>query len=128
MEELDQKTNNLPAVDQQWANAQAEHAQFQVDAKERLDRMTADQKVHQEKLVALEATLPPPVKAQYDRLVKSYGADSLAGVVGRVCQQCRNSMTEQIKVELNAGKFICCSRCGRGLYPLAEAVAASAEE
>jgi predicted nucleic acid-binding Zn-ribbon protein len=117
MEELEQKTAALPAADKQWADAQAEFEQFKIDAKDRLQRMQDDQKTHQELLATHEAALPPAVKSQYDRLVKSYGADCLAGVDGRSCQQCRNALTEQQRVELTAGKFICCPRCGRGLYP-----------
>ena len=119
LEELEKKTAALPEADKQWAEAQAEFEQFKIDAKDRLQRMLDDQKTHQELLISLEATLPPTVKPQYDRLVKSYGADSLAAVDGRSCQQCRNALTEQQRVELVAGKFFCCPRCGRGLYPIA---------
>jgi uncharacterized protein len=118
MEELERATAALPSVDRRWADAQAEFEQFKVDAIERLTRMQDDQKANQELLTSLEATLPTAVKPQYDRLVKSYGADSLAGVDGRSCQQCRNAITEQLRVELLSGKYICCVRCGRGLYPV----------
>ena len=40
-------------------------------------------------LAGVEGTLPPDLKAQYDRLVKRHGAECLAGVVGKVCQNCR---------------------------------------
>lgn len=118
MEELDQKVADLPNVDRTWAAAQAEFAQYQVDAKERLERLHDDLKLTQEHLAKFEATLPADVKPLYDRLVKSYGPDGLAGVDGRICQQCRTAMTEQQRSELLGGKFLCCAKCGRGLYPV----------
>lgn len=116
MEELDRKTAALPDADKQWADAQAAFEQFKIDAKERLERLQADQALHQKLLADQEATLPPAVKPTYDRLAKTYGADCLAGVDGRVCQQCRTGITEQQKQDLVAGKFICCAKCARGLY------------
>jgi predicted nucleic acid-binding Zn-ribbon protein len=116
MEELDQKVADLPNVDKRWADAQAEFAQFQMDAKDRLERLLDDQKLNQEQLAKLESTLPADVRGQYDRLVKSYGPDGLAGVDGRICQHCRTAITEQHRAELIGGRFMCCSKCGRGLY------------
>jgi predicted nucleic acid-binding Zn-ribbon protein len=116
MEELDRAMAALPVADQQWANAQKEFEQYKIDAKERLERLTEDLKLHQKLLEELEATLPVAVKPIYDRLVKSYGADSLAGVEGRVCQHCRTTITEQQRSDLAAGKFLCCAKCARALY------------
>jgi predicted nucleic acid-binding Zn-ribbon protein len=116
MNEIEERTANLPAVEQRWADARKEFEQYQVDAGERLERMRADQAASQAELATTEAKLPPEVKGRYDRLVKSYGPDSLAAVNGRSCQHCRRSITEQQRNDLLRGEFICCSQCGRGLY------------
>ena len=117
MEELERATAALPAVDQKWKDAQAEFAQNRADAADRVERMKADEKLHQQKLTELEPTLPPAVKPQYDRLVKSHGPDAMAGVDGRICQKCRTAVTVQQQMELTGGAFICCPKCGRALYP-----------
>ncbi|MEO2089207.1 MAG: hypothetical protein ABGY75_06885, partial [Gemmataceae bacterium] len=83
-----------------------------------LERLLDDQRLNTALLAELEAKLPADVKPLYDRLVRSYGPDALAGVDGRICQQCRTTITEQQKSELVGGKFLCCSKCGRGLYPV----------
>ncbi len=114
--EIEERTAALPGVEKKWADAQAEFATAEAEGKERLARMLADQKECQASLLATEAKLPPDVKPQYDRLVKSYGADGLAGVVGRACQQCRTTITEGAKANLVSGSFLCCPSCGRGLY------------
>jgi predicted nucleic acid-binding Zn-ribbon protein len=114
--EIEERTADLPNVERRWADAQAEFKQFTVDARERLERMRADQQASQALLAETEGKLPPEVRGQYDRLVKSYGPDGLSGVVGRACRQCRMSITEAQRSSLSAGSFVCCSQCGRGLY------------
>jgi predicted nucleic acid-binding Zn-ribbon protein len=114
--EIEERTANLPAVEKRWADAQAEFKQAEAEGQERLERMLADQKVCLTALVEAEAKLPPDVKGPYDRLVKSYGADGLAGLVGRACQQCRTTIPEGAKATLVSGAFMCCPKCGRALY------------
>lgn len=114
--EIEERTANLPADDKKWADAQAAFAAAEQEARERLDRMLADQKRYLAELAAAEAQLPAEVKPLYDRLVKTHGPDGLAAVTGRACQQCRTTITEQAKVGLVNGAFMCCPTCGRGLY------------
>ncbi len=116
MEELDAKIAALPAADAEWVVAQKQHDDDRLDGKERLDRLGMERDRATAELAGVEGTLPPDLKAQYDRLVKRHGAECLAGVVGKVCQNCRTGMTEQQKLDLQAGKFMCCANCGRGLY------------
>lgn len=116
MEELEQKTADLPNVDRTWADAQAGFEQFKLDAKETLERLQADQKQTLGELAKIDAALPPAVKSQYDRLIKAYGPDGLTAVSGKVCGQCRVAIAEQSRNEITAGKFVCCSTCGRALY------------
>lgn len=120
--EIEERTADLPNVERRWADAQKLFQQYEADAKERMERILADQTASQAQLADWEAKIPPEVKGPYDRLVKKHGPDGLAAVVGRTCQQCRTSITEQQKNSLLAGAFVCCSHCGRGLY-LAESSA-----
>jgi predicted nucleic acid-binding Zn-ribbon protein len=116
MEALEQKTADLPNVDKTWADAQAEFEQFKVDAKERLERLQADQKASLGELAKVDAGFPPAVKPAYDRLIKAYGPDGLAAISGKVCGQCRVGISDQARNDIAAGKFVCCSTCGRALY------------
>jgi uncharacterized protein len=119
MTELDEKTAAVPAVEKQWADAQAEFKQYQADAADRLARMQADQKESQALLATHEAELPPNVKGLYDAQVRGRGPDGLAALKGKVCQGCRGSVTDQKIFELQAGGFVVCPNagCGRLLYP-----------
>ncbi len=116
MEELEQKTADVPNVEKTWADAQAEFEQFKVDAQERLERLVADQKQSVTDLAKLDTQLPPAVKPQYDRLIKAYGPDGIAAISGKVCGQCRVGISDQARGDVAAGKFVCCSTCGRALY------------
>jgi predicted nucleic acid-binding Zn-ribbon protein len=117
MGEIEDRTNRIPAVEKQWADAQAEFAQYQQEAKERLERLVADQQYTREELAKQEALLPEKPRATYDFLVKAHGPDAMAPVKGRVCQGCRTGMTEQKWIELRGGDFTLCSNCGKMLYP-----------
>lgn len=116
MEELEQKTADGPNVEKTWADAQAEHEQSKVDATERLERLQADQKQSVTDLAKVDAQLPPAVKPQYDRLIKAHGADGMAAISGKVCGHCRVGISDQARGDIAAGKFVCCSTCGRALY------------
>ena len=115
-EELEQKTADLPNVDRRWADAQAEFEQYKIDAKERLEQLQADQKASVAALATADAGFPPPVKPLYERLIKAYGPDGLAAISGKVCGQCRVGISDQARGDVAAGKFVCCSTCGRALY------------
>lgn len=116
MTEIEERTANIPAVEAKWKQAQADYAQYQIDAKERLERMVEDQQLSEADLAKREGELPADMRDQYARLVKSYGPEGLAGVKGQVCQQCRSMIGESRFFDLEAGKFILCPVCGRGLY------------
>jgi predicted nucleic acid-binding Zn-ribbon protein len=119
MTDLDARVAAIPEVEKQWADAQADFKQYQVDAADRLARMQADQKESQAALAAAEKELPPNVKGLYDAQVRGRGPDGLAALKGKVCQGCRGSVTDQKIYELQDGGFVVCpnSSCGRLLYP-----------
>ncbi len=116
MSQIEERTAGLPAVEKRWADAQAEFEQSRKDGRERLERLIADQKKTQAELAEAEKKLTPEMKGPYDRLVKSFGADALAAVVGRSCQHCRTAITEQQRLNLLNGAFMTCSQCARILY------------
>jgi predicted nucleic acid-binding Zn-ribbon protein len=117
MGDIEERTAAIPAVDKKRADAKAEFAQYQVDAQARLDRLKADQVDSAAALAKAEATLPEKAKPTYDHLTKSLGPEAFAAVKDKVCQGCRTSLGQQRILELQAGVFILCSRCGKMQYP-----------
>ena len=115
MGDIEERTANLPKDDKRWAEAKTEFKLFETDAKERFDRIVEDLTLTLAKLAEKDALIPAEVKGTYDRLVKTHGPDGLAAVKGKVCQQCRASITDQQLFELNRGKYFLCPRCGASL-------------
>ena len=117
MTEIEDRTAHLPNDDKRGKDAKAEFARFEIDAKERFERLVEDLTLTTATLAEKDALIPAEAKPTYDRLVKTHGPDGLAAVKGKVCQQCRASITDQQLFELNRGKYFLCPRCGRTLYP-----------
>ena len=116
--ELEERTAAIPSVEEKWKAAQAEFAEFQKEAAERLERMQADTEASRAELARVEATIPPDVKSTYDSIVKAKGPDAFAAAKNRVCQGCRTTMAELHFSELRWGTFRTCITCGRMLYPV----------
>lgn len=116
MTSIEEQTANLPNVEQRWADAQKEFAEFEKEAAERMGRLKSESEIANKKLQELEPLLPPVAKSRYDRLVKAYGADALSAIVGRTCQHCHVTITEQCRIDLLSGRFASCPNCDRCLY------------
>src|SRR4051794_24873240 len=71
-------------------------------------------------LAAAEKSLPADMKADYDRVVRSKGADSLAAADDGVCTGCGQQITLNMQNELKLSKQVFCRSCGRLLYLLGD--------
>jgi predicted nucleic acid-binding Zn-ribbon protein len=67
-------------------------------------------------LATAEQSLPMEIKADYQRVVRSKGADSLAAVDDGVCSGCGQQITLNMQNELKLAKLVFCKSCGRLLY------------
>jgi len=70
----------------------------------------------EDELAEAERALPPDMKADYERVVRSKGADSLAASEDGVCTGCGQQITLNMQNELKLSKLIFCRSCGRLLY------------
>jgi predicted nucleic acid-binding Zn-ribbon protein len=114
--EIEERTTAIPAVEAKWRAAQAEFVQFEAEAAERLERLRSDMEVCRADLARAEEQLPPEVKVTYNTIVKAKGPDGFAAVKNRTCQACRANMTETQFSELRRGAFRPCPACGRIHY------------
>jgi predicted nucleic acid-binding Zn-ribbon protein len=67
-------------------------------------------------LAQAEKALPPDLKGDYERVVRSKGADSLAAADDGVCTGCGQQITLNMQNELKLSKLVFCRSCGRLLY------------
>jgi len=70
----------------------------------------------EQELTEAEKTLPSDLKADYERVVRSKGADSLAASEDGVCTGCGQQITLNMQNELQLSKLVFCKSCGRLLY------------
>jgi predicted nucleic acid-binding Zn-ribbon protein len=67
-------------------------------------------------LLQAEKALPADLKADYERVVRSKGADSLSAAEDGVCIGCGQQITLNMQNELKLSKLVFCRSCGRLLY------------
>jgi predicted nucleic acid-binding Zn-ribbon protein len=67
-------------------------------------------------LAQAEQGLPADIRADYQRVVRSKGADSLSSVDDGVCTGCGQQITLNMQNELKLSKLVFCKSCGRLLY------------
>jgi predicted nucleic acid-binding Zn-ribbon protein len=67
-------------------------------------------------LAESEKSLPAELKPDYQRVVRSKGADSLAVADDGVCTGCGQQITLNMQNELKLSRLVFCKSCGRLLY------------
>jgi predicted nucleic acid-binding Zn-ribbon protein len=71
-------------------------------------------------LAVAEKALPADFKADYQRVVRSKGADSLSTAEDGVCTGCGQQITLNMQNELKLSRLVFCKSCGRLLYMAGE--------
>jgi predicted nucleic acid-binding Zn-ribbon protein len=116
MMEVDEKTGRLPECESAVKKAKAEFAEFEREYEARVDMWKKEREDTLKQITVLEVELPEDVRPQYDRVIKTMGADGLAAVEGRHCTACYTEMTNQVLHNLQVKEFVMCRSCYRVLY------------
>jgi predicted nucleic acid-binding Zn-ribbon protein len=116
MAEGEERAARLPEREQAVKLAREEAAAFEKGAAERQASLAAQLAETQAKLAEVEAGIPAPVRAQYNRLVAAMGADALAAAAHGTCSACHTGITAQQATDLQREAFVPCKSCGRILY------------
>jgi predicted nucleic acid-binding Zn-ribbon protein len=116
MLEVEERTAQLPALEEALKKTRADFAGFERDYQSRLDDWSRQREEVLKQIVAAEEGLPKDIRTQYDRLVKQLGADALAAVVDRTCTACYTEITAQAFNNLKVGQIVFCKSCARLLY------------
>jgi predicted nucleic acid-binding Zn-ribbon protein len=113
---VEEKQKGIAAFEKAVQQAKAEQKTVESEIAGKHTDLAADIKRAEEELKAHEANLPPDLRAQYERLARSMGADCLAVIEGRSCTGCNMEITSQNYNDVRAGKLLVCKSCGRLLY------------
>ena len=68
-------------------------------------------------LAEAETSLPPEIRPDYDRIVKTRRDDSMASVNDGICEGCFQQITPNMIAQLALKESVLCTSCGRLLYP-----------
>jgi uncharacterized protein len=116
MVKVEEKTAEIPVVEQAVQRAKEEYAEFERTTQERLAAQADELRRAEQQIKEVEANLPADVRPTYDRQVAARGEDALATVQGRTCTACYTEITAQMYNDLLVGRLVLCKSCGRILY------------
>jgi predicted nucleic acid-binding Zn-ribbon protein len=114
--EGEERTARVPELEKSVRQAKEEAAAFEKSMSERAASLTASLSEAQQRLKEVEATVPPDIRTQYNRIVAAMGPDGFAAVHGRNCSACHTALTIQHYTDLQQNMFYVCKSCGRILY------------
>jgi predicted nucleic acid-binding Zn-ribbon protein len=116
MEKVDQLVLAVKEAEKHLADGKKEMERSRQAVEDSAASIRADVTRLEGELVTAEQSLPLDVKADYQRVVRSKGADSLAQVDDGVCTGCGQQITLNMQNELNLSKLVFCKACGCLLY------------
>lgn len=116
LEKIDQCAVAVKGAEHQIAVGKEDMEKARRAVQESAASITADISRLEAELVEAEKALPTEVKADYQRVVRSKGADSLAVADDGTCTGCGHSITLNMQNELRLSRLVFCKSCGRILY------------
>jgi predicted nucleic acid-binding Zn-ribbon protein len=116
MAETEERTANIPPLEQAAKQAAEEFANWAKDSDARMADLKRQLDETQAKLKEVEAAVPASARSQFERIVRHRGVDAFAPVQDGTCGACRTEITAQQYNDLLIGNFVACKSCGRILY------------
>jgi uncharacterized protein len=116
MEKIDQYALLAKEADQSFAAARQELEKARRAVEESAASVRSKITALETELAEAEKALPADLKADYQRVVRSKGADSLAIADDGVCTGCGQQITLNMQNELKLSRLVFCKSCGRLLY------------
>jgi uncharacterized protein len=116
LEKIDQLTGLAKEAEKNLAAGKQELEKARRGVEESAATIRTDLSRLEAELVQAERALPADFKADYQRVVRSKGPDSLAVADDGVCTGCGQQITLNMQNELKLSKLVFCKSCGRLLY------------
>lgn len=114
--EAEERAAKVPELEKAVRQAKDDAAAFEKGTTERNAGLSTHLAETRARLKEVEATVPPDVRNQYNRIVAAMGPDGFAAVQGRNCSACHTSLTAQHYTDVQQNLFAVCRSCGRILY------------
>jgi hypothetical protein len=116
LEKIDQLVGQVKEAEKKLAAAKHELEKSRCAIEESAATIRADLSRLEAELAEAEMALPADFKADYLRIVRSKGADSLAVADEGVCTGCGQQITLNMQNQLKLSRLVFCKSCGRLLY------------
>jgi predicted nucleic acid-binding Zn-ribbon protein len=116
LEKIDQLVAQVKEAEKNLAVGKQELEKARRNIEESATTIRSDVTRLEAELSQAEQALPSDFKADYQRIVRSKGADSLAVVDDGVCTGCGQQITLNMQNELKLARLVFCKACGRLLY------------
>jgi len=116
MEKIDQFALGTKEAEKNLAVGKQELEKAKQAVESSLASIRGDISRLENELAEAEKSLPADLKADYQRVVRSKGADSLSAADDGVCTGCGQQITLNMQNELRLSKLVFCKACGRLLY------------
>ncbi len=116
LERIDQLTASAKESEKNLASGKQELEKARQAIEQSAATIRTDLSRLEGELVEAERALPTELKSDYQRVVRSKGADSLAVAEDGVCTGCGQQITLNMQNELKLSKLVFCKSCGRLLY------------
>ncbi len=116
LEKIDEFQVVLGEAQQKIVAAKEELTRTQQSVAEQAGLLEGDIQRLEGELRQAEEALPEDFRSDYQRVVKSKGADSMAEVVDNCCGGCHQQLTPNIMAELSMSRSLFCKTCGRLIY------------
>jgi len=116
LEKIDQMGGAVKEADKNLATGKQELTKARENVAASSTTIRADVARLEAELTEAEKALPADIKGDYQRVVRSKGADSLASADDGVCTGCGQQITLNMQNELKLSKVVFCRSCGRLLY------------
>ena len=116
LEKVDQLAVLVQEAEKNLAAGKQELEKTRLGVQESVSLIREDLTRLEGELAQAEKALPAELKPDYQRVVRSKGADSLAVVDEGVCTGCGQQITLNMQNELKLSKLVFCKSCGRLLY------------
>jgi predicted nucleic acid-binding Zn-ribbon protein len=116
LDKIDQHSSAVKESEKNLASGKQELDKIKHAVEDSAATIRADLSQFEAELAQAEKSLPAEIKADYQRVVRSKGADSLAAAEDGVCSGCGQQITLNMQNELKLSKLVFCKACGRLLY------------
>ncbi|MDQ3282939.1 MAG: C4-type zinc ribbon domain-containing protein [Acidobacteriota bacterium] len=116
MTEADGLQNQLDEIQAGHGDLQSRYDTAHAEWQSSLGDLRGEAEQLRKKAAEIEATIPPRLRADFQKIYKQRQQIAVSRVAGDTCSACRTRVRPQVAQQLKRGEFVHCEGCHRILY------------